>query len=101
MDYTIDCSYDSTETYQQALLTIFHAEYDMLAMKIQTLYDTTDKTDKLLYILGKVQEITPVSEDLAFFLLFSYEYFAHTYAFFKEETIGQTSCAYESLCSIF
>jgi hypothetical protein len=100
MDYTIDCSYDSTETYQQALLTIFHSEYSMLATKIQTLYDTTEKTDKLMNILGKVQSITPVETDMAFFILFSYEYFAHTHAFFKEEESGQTT-AYDSLCSIF
>jgi len=101
MDFTIECSYDTTETYQKALLSIFHTEYDMLVDKIQSLYDSIETTDKLKHILGKVQKITPVSNDLAFFLLFSYQYFAHTYAFLKEEEIGQTSSAYESLCSIF
>jgi hypothetical protein len=101
MDYTIECSYDSTETYQLSLLTIFHTEYPMLAQKIQSLYDSIEKTDKLLFILGKVQEQTPVSLDMVFFLLFSYEYFAHTYAFLKEEENGQTTTAYESFCSIF
>jgi hypothetical protein len=101
MDYNIVCFYDTTETYQQALLTIFHTEYCMLVEKIQALYDSIEKTEKLKHILGKMQEITPVSNNIAFFLLFSYEYFAHTHAFLKEETVGQTSSAYESLCSIF
>ena len=101
MDYSIECSYDTTETFQQAILTIFHTEYDMLVDKIQSLYDSLEKTDKLKHILGKVQRIIPVSNDHAFFILFSYQYFAHTHAFLKEEEIGQTSSAYESLCSIF
>ena len=96
-DRNATCAYDTTETYQAELLKIFGiTHYDALVDNIQVLYDSLEQTEQLKTILKKVQSITPwATTDLAFYLLFSYEYFSHMHAYLRDAS------NYDSLYSIF
>ena len=96
-DRTANCVYDTTETYQAELLRIFGiTDYDVLVVNIQALYDSLEKTNELNTIVKKIQSTAPwATTELAFFLLFSYEYFSYMHAYLKDAN------NYNSLCSIF
>jgi hypothetical protein len=90
------CIYSDLISYQEMLLRILDTNPDGLAGEIQILYDRVKEDDKVKKLIQKINGpwITP---DLAFCVLFSYEFFDHTHRFLCDLLNDQTSTSYDTL----
>jgi hypothetical protein len=78
------CQYDSTETYQSELLRAFHLENtDTLCEKVSNLYNHLEKTSEFNELLENVIKNCAIwaTYEMAFFVLFSYDYFQCTHEY--------------------
>lgn len=90
------CIYSDLGSYQNTILRIMNTTPDGLAGEIQVLYDRIKEDDKVQTLIQKISGHwnTP---DLAFCVLFSYEFFEHTHRFLCDLLNHQPSSAYDTL----
>lgn len=78
-DTSFRCTYlekDSLELYQLELLRACGCQsVDQLVPAIETMYEK--KKDELIPLLQKIMTLTNVSEELSFYVLFSFDYFSY------------------------
>lgn len=93
------CIYSDLSSYQNMILRIMHTTPDGLAGEIQVLYDRIKEDDKVQTLIQKINGPwnTP---DLAFCVLFSYEFFEHTHRFLCDLLNHQPSSAYDTLYNL-
>lgn len=79
----IVCIYSNLSSYQEMILRILDTDQDGMATQIQVLYDQIKDHEKIKSLIQKINGpwMTP---DLAFCVLFSYEYFVYTHRFICE-----------------
>ena len=79
----IVCIYSNLSSYQEMILRILDTDQDGMAAQIQVLYDQVKDNEKIKSLIQKINGpwMTP---DLAFCVLFSYEYFVYTHRFICE-----------------
>ncbi len=86
---TLQCTYlekESTELYQQELLQAFQCStVEELTHALEQL-EITLQSDKLSNLLQKVVEVNQVHKDLAFYMLFSYDYFYYMHQYILDPT---------------
>ena len=86
---TLKCTYleqESTELYQQELLQALQCStVEELTHALEKL-EITLQSDKLSNLLQKVVEVTQVPKDLAFYMLFSYDYFYYMHQYILDST---------------
>ena len=77
------CIYSDLSSYQEMLLRILDTDQDGMATQIQVLYEQVKHLDENKSLIQKLNGpwMTP---DLAFCVLFSYEFFDHTHLFLCE-----------------
>jgi hypothetical protein len=84
---TFLCTYlekDSIETYQEELLKAIGCEsVNELVPAIEHLYETV-KNDEIAQLIQKITQMTGVNEDLAFYILFSFDFFSYMHAYLVE-----------------
>ena len=92
----IVCIYSDLRSYQEMLLHILDTDQDGLSTQIQVVYDQVKDHEKIKLLIQKINGpwMTP---DLAFCLLFSYEFFEHTHRFLCELLNHQPLTAYDTL----
>jgi hypothetical protein len=92
----IICIYTDLSSYQEMILRILDTNLDGLATEIQLLYDQLKDQEKIKSLIQKINGpwMTP---DLAFCVLFSYEYFEYTHRFICELLNHQPLTAYDTL----
>jgi hypothetical protein len=90
------CIYNDLSSYQEMILRILGTNLDGLATQIQVLYDQLKDHEKINILIQKINGpwMTP---DLAFCVLFSYEYFEYTHRFICELLNDQPLTAYDTL----
>lgn len=103
---TYVCSYlhqDTNDQYQKDLLNVFSIDsYDLLGDKITTLYQSLEKTKDFVAILEKIKMVcAPWADDnqIAFFVLFSFDYFHYTHLYLCELLLNQEPKSYALLLS--
>ena len=96
---TLVCTYSDLSTYQSMLLQILDTDQGGLTDQIQVLYDRVKDHDSIKALLRKLngQWMTP---DLAFCILFSYEFLEHTHRFLCELLTDQPLTSYETLYAL-
>jgi len=100
--YNIDmkCEYDSDETYQSELLKAFKVDdCENLSDEVFKLYSSLEKTQELNELLEDViKKCAPwATDETAFFVLFSYDYFQYTHEYIIELLTRQKKDAYQKL----
>jgi hypothetical protein len=75
--------YDSTETYQALLLTFFQCKEEELVTKIDSYYHSLEN-DKLRELCQLIHEQTNIPLEMAFYVLFSYDYFQDMQLYLKD-----------------
>ena len=90
------CVYNDLSSYQEMILRVLDTNPDGLATQIQVLYDQLKDHEKIKTLIQKINGpwMTP---DLAFCVLFSYEYFEYTHRFICELLNDQPLTAYDTL----
>jgi hypothetical protein len=94
------CEYHSDETYQSELLKIFCVDhYELLVDKIFQLYSSLEKTQELNELLNLViKKCAPwATDETAFFVLFSYDYFQYTHQYLIDVLTNRKTNAYLQL----
>jgi len=89
------CIYSDLTSYQAMLLRILNTDQDGLVTQIQVLYDQVKDHEKVKSLIQKINGWT--TPDLAFCILFSYEYLEHTHRFLCELLNQQPLTAYDTL----
>ena len=86
---TLKCTYleqESITLYQQELLQALQCStIEELTLALEQL-EVTLKSEKLSNLLQKVVEVTRVHKDLAFYMLFSYDYFYYMHQYILDNT---------------
>jgi hypothetical protein len=89
-DTSFKCTYletESIELYQKELLKAYHCEtIDALIPSIDAFYKSIEKTDELKKIVQKIQGMTNLADDFAFYILFSFDLFSYTHDYFMDPT---------------
>lgn len=93
-DTSFRCTYmetDSLELYQQELLRACVCEsVEQLVPKIESMYET--RKEELSPLLQKIMTLTNVSEDLSFFVLFSFDYFTYMHDYLIDPSTFPILC---------
>jgi len=93
-DTTFRCTYfekDSLELYQKELLRACGCEtVDQLVPTIEAMYVT--RQAELTPLLQKIMQLTNVSEDLSFFVLFSFDYFTYMHDYLVDPSTFPILC---------
>ena len=86
---TLKCTYLEQESlilYQQELLQALQCStIEELTLALEQL-EVTIQSEKLSHLLQKVVEVTRVPKDLAFYMLFSYDYFYYMHQYILDDT---------------
>jgi len=89
------CTYletDSLELYQEELLRACGCKtVDQLVPVIETLYETL-KNDEITPLLQKIMILTNVSEELSFYVLFSFDYFSYMHDYLVDPSTFPVLC---------
>lgn len=93
-DTSFRCTYlekDSLQLYQEELLRACGCQsVEELVPAIETIYET--KPDELTPLLQKLMHLTNISEELSFYVLFSFDYFSYTHDYLIDPSTFQTLC---------
>jgi len=93
-DTSFRCTYlekDSLEVYQEELLRACCCEsVDQLVPFIETMYE--NRKEELTPLLQKIMALTNVSEDLSFFVLFSFDYFSYMHDYLVDPSTFPVLC---------
>jgi hypothetical protein len=82
---------DSLELYQQELLRACGCDsVDQLVPTIETMY--AERQEELTPLLQKIMYLTNVSEDLSFFVLFSFDYFTYMHDYLIDPSTFSALC---------
>jgi hypothetical protein len=81
--------YDTTETYQVLLLTFFQCKEEELVTKIDSYYRSLEN-DELKQLCQLIHEQTSIPLEMAFYVLFSYDYFQDMQLYLKDSTYYST-----------
>jgi hypothetical protein len=95
---TIVCVYDDLSSYQAMLLQIFDTEFDGLTEKIQFVYEHVKTNEQVQSLIQKIKG--PWNSDVAFCVLFSYEYLVHTHRFLCELLTERPLTSYDALYTL-
>jgi len=93
------CEYDD-DTYQSELLKAFYLDnFEKLSDQVSKLYSSLEKTQELNDLLENViKKCAPwATDETAFFVLFSYDYFQYTHEYIIELLTHQKKDAYQKL----
>ena len=89
-DKSFKCTYletDSLNLYQTELLKAYNCEnVDTLITKIDEFYTSIEKTPELNKLLQKIQGMTNVTPDFAFYILFSFDLFSYTHDYLTDSS---------------
>lgn len=77
--------YDTTEEYQSYLLTFFECKEEDLVFKIDLYYHSIE-SDELTKLCKLIHERTNIPLEMAFYVLFSYDYFKDVQRYLKDHT---------------
>jgi hypothetical protein len=93
------CIYSDLSSYQTMMLHILDTDQEGLATQIQVLYDQVKDHEKIKSLIQKINGpwMTP---DLAFCVLFSYEFFEYTHRFLCELLNHQPLTSYDTLYNL-
>lgn len=93
------CTYHDLASYQTMLLSILDTDFEGLTAQIQVLYERVKEEESVKTLLQKLngQWMTP---DLAFCVLFCYEFFEHTHRFLCELLLKRPLNAYDALYAL-
>ena len=93
-DTSFRCTYmetDSLELYQQELLRACGCQtVDQLVPTIETMYET--RSEEITPLLQKIMYLTNVSEDLSFYVLFSFDYFTYMHDYLIDPSTFSALC---------
>ena len=93
-DTSFRCTYmetDSLELYQQELLRACGCQtVDQLVPTIETMYET--RSEEITPLLQKIMYLTNVSEDLSFYVLFSFDYFTYMHDYLVDPSTFSALC---------
>jgi len=93
-DTSFRCTYmetDSLELYQQELLRACGCQtVDQLVPTIETMYET--RSEEITPLLQKIMHLTNVSEDLSFYVLFSFDYFTYMHDYLVDPSTFSALC---------
>jgi len=93
-DTSFRCTYlekDSLQLYQEELLRACVCQsVEELVPAIETMYET--KPDELTPLLQKLMHLTNISEELSFYVLFSFDYFSYMHDYLIDPSTFQTLC---------
>ena len=93
-DTSFRCTYmetDSLELYQQELLRACGCQtVDQLVPTIETMYETLN--EEITPLLQKIMYLTNVSEDLSFYVLFSFDYFTYMHDYLVDPSTFSALC---------
>jgi hypothetical protein len=82
---------DSLELYQQELLRACGCQtVDQLVPTIETMYES--RNEEITPLLQKIMYLTNVSEDLSFFVLFSFDYFTYMHDYLVDPSTFSILC---------
>jgi coenzyme F420-reducing hydrogenase alpha subunit len=77
--------------YQEELLRACGCQsVEELVPAIETMYET--KPDELTPLLQKLMHLTNISEELSFYVLFSFDYFSYMHDYLIDPSTFQTLC---------
>jgi hypothetical protein len=93
-DTSFRCTYlekDSLELYQQELLRACGCQsVDQLVPTIEAMYET--RSEEITPLLQKIMYLTNVSEDLSFYVLFSFDYFTYMHDYLVDPSTFSELC---------
>ena len=93
-DTSFRCTYlekDSLELYQVELLRACGCEtVDQLVPAIETMYAA--RPEELTPLLQKIMHLTNVSEELSFYVLFSFDYFTYMHDYLIDPSTFSALC---------
>ena len=93
-DTSFRCTYmetDSLELYQQELLRACGCQtVDQLVPTIETMYES--RSEEITPLLQKIMYLTNVSEDLSFYVLFSFDYFTYMHDYLIDPSTFSALC---------
>ena len=93
-DTSFRCTYmekDSLELYQVELLRACGCKtVDQLVPVIETMYEK--RREELTPLLQKIMSLTNVSEELSFYVLFSFDYFTYMHDYLVDPSTFPTLC---------
>ncbi len=93
-DTSFRCTYmetDSLELYQQELLRACGCQtVDQLVPTIETMYES--RSEEITPLLQKIMHLTNVSEDLSFYVLFSFDYFTYMHDYLVDPSTFSILC---------
>jgi len=93
-DTSFRCTYmetDSLDLYQQELLRACGCEsVDQLVPTIETMYES--RSEEITPLLQKIMHLTNVSEDLSFYVLFSFDYFTYMHDYLVDPSTFSALC---------
>ena len=93
-DTSFRCTYmetDSLELYQQELLRACGCQtVDQLVPTIETMYES--RNEEITPLLQKIMYLTNVSEDLSFYVLFSFDYFTYMHDYLIDPSTFSALC---------
>ena len=82
---------DSLELYQQELLRACGCQtVDQLVPTIEAMYET--RSEEITPLLQKIMFLTNVSEDLSFYILFSFDYFTYMHDYLVDPSTFSILC---------
>ena len=82
---------DSLELYQQELLRACGCQtVDQLVPTIETMYES--RSEEITPLLQKIMYLTNVSEDLSFYVLFSFDYFTYMHDYLVDPSTFSALC---------
>lgn len=81
--------YDTTEEYQALLLTFFQCKEEELVTKIDSYYHSLEN-EELSQLCQLIHEQTNIPLEMAFYVLFSYDYFYDVQLYLKDATYYPT-----------
>ena len=93
-DTSFRCTYlekDSLELYQVELLRACGCKtVDQLVPVIETMYES--RREELTPLLQKIMSLTNVSEELSFYVLFSFDYFTYMHDYLIDPSTFSELC---------
>ena len=93
-DTSFRCTYmetESLELYQQELLRACGCQtVDQLVPTIESMYET--RSEEINPLLQKIMFLTNVSEDLSFYILFSFDYFTYMHDYLVDPSTFSILC---------
>lgn len=81
--------YDTTESYQTLLLTFFECKEAELVSKIDTYYHSIENEEST-QLCQLIHHQTTIPLEIAFYVLFSYDYFQDMLLYIKDPTYYPT-----------